>query len=98
MMMKLGGGKKRQGKNYRDCLGAGSFTKTGKFGAKCTGAVSADDMQKGIIERFRSHPMARTGVLRGRTASDVVYNFLSILVMAATGYLVGWREIGRAHV
>src|SRR3546814_4446916 len=48
-------------------------------------------MQKGIIDRFRSLPMARSGVLLGRTASDVVYNFLSILVMAATGYLVGWR-------
>src|SRR3546814_14521247 len=48
-------------------------------------------MKKGIIVRFRSLPRSRSGVLLGRTASDVVYNFWSILVMAATGYLVGWR-------
>jgi ABC transporter DrrB family efflux protein len=48
-------------------------------------------MQKGIIDRFRSLPMSRSAVLVGRTASDVIYNVLSIAVMAGTGYLVGWR-------
>jgi ABC transporter DrrB family efflux protein len=48
-------------------------------------------MQKGIIDRFRSLPMSRSAVLAGRTISDVVYNFLSIMIMALTGLLVGWR-------
>jgi ABC-type multidrug transport system permease subunit len=48
-------------------------------------------MQKGIIDRFRSLPMARSAVLVGRTASDIVYNVLSIAIMAGTGLIVGWR-------
>jgi ABC-2 type transport system permease protein len=61
------------------------------FGATFTGAGIAEDMQKGIIDRFRSLPMSRSAVLVGRTASDVVYNVLSIAIMALTGLLVGWR-------
>ena len=48
-------------------------------------------MTKGIIDRFRSLPMARSAVLIGRTASDIVYNSISILVMSITGLIVGWR-------
>ena len=48
-------------------------------------------MQKGIIDRFRALPMSRAAVLVGRTASDVIYNVLSLLIMALTGLLVGWR-------
>jgi ABC-type polysaccharide/polyol phosphate export permease len=51
----------------------------------------ADDMQKGIIDRFRSLPMSQAAVVFGRTASDVIYNVLSLMVMAGAGYLVGWR-------
>jgi ABC-2 type transport system permease protein len=79
------------GSNYREFLMAGIFTQTVIFGSTFTGAGIAEDMQKGIIDRFRSLPMSRSAVLIGRTASDIVYNLLSIVVMSLTGLVVGWR-------
>jgi ABC-2 type transport system permease protein len=79
------------GVNYREFLIAGIFAQTVVFGATYTGAGLAEDMQKGIIDRFRSLPMTRSAVLVGRTGSDIVYNMLSISIMALTGLLVGWR-------
>jgi ABC transporter DrrB family efflux protein len=76
---------------YREYLIAGIFAQTVIFGSTFTGAGLADDMQKGIIDRFRSLPMSRSAVLAGRTASDIVYNLLSIIVMSITGLIVGWR-------
>ena len=60
------------GIDYREFLIAGIFAQTVVFGATFTGAGIADDMQKGIIDRFRSLPMSRTSMLLGRTASDVL--------------------------
>ena len=77
--------------NYREYLIAGIFAQTVIFGSTFTGAGIAEDMQKGVIDRFRSLPMSRSSVLIGRTASDILYNALSIAVMSATGLLVGWR-------
>jgi ABC transporter DrrB family efflux protein len=79
------------GGSYREFLVAGAFAMTIVFGATFTGAGLADDMQKGIIDRFKSLPMSRSAVVFGRTASDVIYNVLSLLVMAGAGLLVGWR-------
>ena len=79
------------GMNYREFLIAGVFTQTVVFGATFTGAGIAEDMSKGVIDRFRSLPMSRSSVLIGRTASDIVYNVLSIAVMSMTGLIVGWR-------
>jgi ABC transporter DrrB family efflux protein len=79
------------GGNYREFLIAGIFAQTVMFGATFTGAGLAEDMQKGIIDRFRSLPMSRSAVLVGRTASDIIYNVLSVTIMALTGLLVGWR-------
>lgn len=79
------------GVNYREFLIAGIFAQTVVFGATFTGVGLAEDMQKGIIDRFRSLPMSRSAVLFGRTLSDVVYNVLSLLIMGLTGLLVGWR-------
>lgn len=79
------------GLNYREFLIAGIFAQTVVFGATYTGAGLAEDMQKGIIDRFKSLPMSRSAVLIGRTGSDIVYNLLSIAIMAGTGFLVGWR-------
>ena len=79
------------GGSYREFLIGGIFAQTVIFGATFTGAGIADDMQKGIISRFRSLPMARSAVLVGRTASDVVYNLISLFIMAMTGLIVGWR-------
>ena len=87
----FGGSIEVPGVDYREFLVAGIFAQTVVFGATFTGAGLAEDMQKGIIDRFRSLPMSRSAVLVGRTGSDVIYNVLSIAVMACTGLLVGWR-------
>jgi ABC-2 type transport system permease protein len=80
-----------QGTSYREFLIPGIFAQTVIFGATLTGAGMADDMKKGIIDRFRSLPMSRSAVLIGRTGSDVANNVLIITVMSLTGLLVGWR-------
>jgi ABC-2 type transport system permease protein len=87
----FGGSIEVPGMNYREYLIAGIFAQTVIFGSTFTGAGLAEDMQKGIIDRFRSLPMSRSAVLIGRTASDIVYNVLSIVVMSLTGLAVGWR-------
>jgi len=79
------------GGSYREFLVGGTFALTLTFGATFTGAGLAEDMQKGIVARFRSLPMSRSAVVFGRTASDVIYNVLSLVVMAGVGLLVGWR-------
>ncbi|MEU7630004.1 ABC transporter permease [Nocardia sp. NPDC049220] len=79
---------------YREFLIAGIFAQTVVFGATFTGAGLAEDMQKGIIDRFRSLPMASSAVLVGRTLSDVVINVVSLTVMSLTGFVVGWRIRG----
>src|SRR2546423_13152689 len=79
------------GVSYREYLIAGVFAQTVVFGSTSTGAGLAEDMTKGIIARFRSLPMARSAVLIGRTASDIVYNSISVIVMTITGLIVGWR-------
>ena len=79
------------GIDYREFLIAGIFAQTVVFGATFTGAGIADDMQKGIIDRFRSLPMSRSAVLLGRTASDICLNVLTISVMSLTGLAIGWR-------
>lgn len=84
---------------YREFLIAGIFAQTVVFGATITGTGLADDVQKGIIDRFRSLPMAPSAVLTGRTLSDVVNNVIVLVVMSLTGLLVGWRirsSIGEA--
>jgi len=79
------------GQAYREFLIAGIFAQTVIFGATITGAGLADDMQKGIIDRFRSLPMAQGAVLLGRTMSDVANNLIVVVVMSLTGLAVGWR-------
>ncbi|HEX9891462.1 MAG TPA: ABC transporter permease [Actinomycetota bacterium] len=79
------------GTSYREYLIAGVFVQTVLFGSTFTGAGLADDMTKGIIDRFRSLPIARSAVLVGRTTSDILYNSTSIVVMSLTGLIVGWR-------
>lgn len=80
-----------QGTSYREFLIAGIFVQTTIFGATFTGASLAQDMEKGVIDRFRSLPMSNAAVLIGRTLADVFINALSLAVMAGTGLIVGWR-------
>ena len=79
------------GGSYREFLIGGTFALSLTFGAVFTGTGLAEDMQKGIIDRFRSLPMSRSAVVFGRTASDVIYNVLTLVVMAGAGLAVGWR-------
>jgi ABC transporter DrrB family efflux protein len=75
---------------YREFLMPGIFAQNIVFAAALTAIAMADDMTKGIIDRFRSLPMARSAVLTGRTSADVVYNAGILLVLMASGWVVGW--------
>ena len=79
------------GVGYKEFLIAGIFAQTVVFGSTFTGYSLAEDLQKGVIDRFRSLPMAPSAVLFGRTASDVFINIISLFVMAVAGLIVGWR-------
>lgn len=79
------------GVDYVNFLMAGIFVQTVTFGATNTGIGLADDIKKGLIERFRSLPMARSAVLAGRTLADTLRNLFVICLMFVVGYLVGFR-------
>jgi ABC transporter DrrB family efflux protein len=79
------------GMSYREFMLPGIFTQTAIFGALLTGYGLVLDLQKGIIDRFRSLPMSPSAVLIGRTSSDVFSNVVSLVAMAAVGLIVGWR-------
>jgi ABC-2 type transport system permease protein len=76
---------------YREFLIAGIFAQTVIFGATITGAGMAQDLKTGIIDRFRSLPMAPSAVLVGRTTADIVNNVLTIIIMSLTSLAIGWR-------
>lgn len=77
--------------DYRNFLMAGIFAQTVTFATAGAGAGIADDMSKGLIDRFRSLPMSRGAVLTGRTLADSVQTALTVVVLACVGLLVGWR-------
>ena len=79
------------GGNYNDFLMPGIFAQNIVFAAGITAIGIADDIGKGIIDRFRSLPMARSAVLTGRSLSDVVYNLGILIVLMLSGLFVGWR-------
>jgi len=87
----LGSAINTPGGNYREFLMAGIFAQTVVFGATLTGASLAEDLQKGIVDRFRSLPMSQSAVLIGRTTADVANNVIVLVVMSLTGLAVGWR-------
>ncbi|GHF61756.1 transport permease protein [Streptomyces mashuensis] len=76
---------------YREFLMAGIFAQTVTFATAGAGAGIADDMHKGLIDRFRSLPMARGAVLTGRTLADLVQTALTLVVLAVVAVIVGWR-------
>ena len=78
------------GGNYREYLMPGIFAQTIVFGAATTAIGMSEDVHKGLIDRFRSLPMARSAVLVGRTLSDVVYNGGILIVLMLSGLVVGW--------
>jgi ABC transporter DrrB family efflux protein len=68
----------------------GIFVQTLAFTAATTSVGLADDLSKGLIDRFRSLPIARSAVLAGRTTADWLQNLFVLLIMAICGVLVGW--------
>ena len=77
--------------SYVDFLMPGIFIQTAIFAALQTGVGLADDLQKGLIDRFKSLPMARSAVLAGRTAADTVVIMFQVILMTGVAYLVGYR-------
>jgi ABC-2 type transport system permease protein/oleandomycin transport system permease protein len=80
--------------NYKDYLMAGIFVQTVIFGSTQTGVALAEDLTRGMIDRFRSLPMARSAVLAGRTTGDTIRNLFVVLLMSGVGYLIGFRFHG----
>jgi ABC-2 type transport system permease protein/oleandomycin transport system permease protein len=87
----FGGAISTPGYNYVDYLMPGVFVQTVTFGAVQTSIGLAEDLQKGLIERFRALPMARSAVLGGRTSADFVRNIFVVIIISAVGFLVGFR-------
>ncbi|HEY7356331.1 MAG TPA: ABC transporter permease [Ktedonobacterales bacterium] len=82
------------GTTYVNYLMAGIFVQTIAFGSTSTGIGIAQDLQRGLVDRFRSLPMSRSAVLMGRTIADLVRNTFVVLVMIVVGLLVGFRPAG----
>ena len=80
--------------DYTQYLIPGIFAQTVLFGSSFTGVGLAEDLSKGIIDRLRSLPMYQSGVLIGRTMSDVVRNLLTFAVMLLVAFAVGFRIEG----
>lgn len=76
---------------YRNYLMPGIFVQTLGFAAITTAVGMNDDMNKGLIDRFRSLPMARPAVVGGRVVADVIYNAIILVVLMISGLAVGWR-------
>jgi len=79
------------GVKYIDFLLPGIFVQSVAFRATQTAVGLAEDLERGVVDRFRSMPMARSAVLLGRTLADLVRNVLIIGLMIVVGYLVGFR-------
>jgi ABC-2 type transport system permease protein len=79
------------GSSYKEFIMAGIFAQTVVFGSTYSGSAMAQDLKDGIIDRFRTLPMSPSAVLVGRTNGDLLINTISMAVMMATGFVVGWR-------
>ncbi|MCB0997307.1 MAG: ABC transporter permease [Acidimicrobiales bacterium] len=80
--------------SYRQYLLPGIFAQSVVFGSAFTGIGLAEDLQKGLVDRLRSLPIAQSAVLIGRTISDLVRNVLTFLIMLAVAFAVGFRFEG----
>jgi ABC transporter DrrB family efflux protein len=80
--------------SYANFLMAGIFVQTIAFAGIYTSVLLANDLQKGMIDRFRSLPMSQSSVLTGRTLTDLLRAMLAIAIMFVVGLLVGFRPEG----
>jgi ABC-2 type transport system permease protein/oleandomycin transport system permease protein len=90
----FGGAIQTPGIDYVTFLMPGIFVQTVVFGGTSTAVGLAEDLQKGIIDRFRSLPMAPSGVLIGKTFADLLRNAYTVLVMTLVGFAIGFRFSG----
>ena len=86
----FGGAIRTPGYSYVDYLIPGITVQNIAFGGFVTAIGLNEDLHKGIIDRFRSLPMARPAVLAGRTSADIVTNLLSAVILVVTGLIVGF--------
>jgi ABC-2 type transport system permease protein/oleandomycin transport system permease protein len=86
----FGGAISTPGYDYVDFLMPGIIVQTMAFGGFVTALGLAEDMKKGLVDRFRSLPMSRAAVLAGRTLADIATNSISIAMMIAVGVLAGF--------
>lgn len=87
----FGGSIQVPGESYAEYLVPGVLVQTVAFTVAITASHVAIDMQRGVVDRFRSLPIARSTVLIGRTASDLLIHSISIVAVVACGLVVGWR-------
>lgn len=78
--------------NYANFLMPGIIVQSIAFGGFVTALAISDDMNKGLIDRFRSLPMSRIAVLSGRAVADIALNGLQLVVLLAVGLLVGFSS------
>ncbi len=90
----FGGAIRSAGLNYVDYLLPGILVQTTLFGSSQTGVGLAEDLQKGMIDRYKSLPMARSAVVAGRIAADVIRNSFVVALMIGVGLAVGFRFHG----
>lgn len=79
------------GSSYREFLLPGIMAQTMIFSSAVVAIGLTNDLEKGIVDRFKSLPMSRASVLIGRSVSSLIHSSIGIVVMALTGLLVGWR-------
>jgi ABC transporter DrrB family efflux protein len=93
----FGGAINTGGVDYVDFLMPGIIVQTAIFGAIITGIGLTEDLKAGVVDRFRSLPIARSAVLIGRTAADMVMNVMTLIVMLLVGVAVGFRPSEPAY-
>jgi ABC-2 type transport system permease protein/oleandomycin transport system permease protein len=87
-------GQSLQGVSYAQFLIPGIMVQTIVFGSSATSVGLAEDLQKGIVDRFRSLPIARSAVLTGRIVADTVRLLMVAVVLVVVGFVVGFRFEG----
>jgi ABC-2 type transport system permease protein len=80
------------GVSYLNFLMAGIIVQTAAFGSTTTAVSVVNDLQRGIIDRFRSLPMSNLAVLNGHVVSDLLRNTISTVVMLVAGLIIGFRS------
>ena len=85
----FGGAIRTEEINYTNFLMAGIFVQTIAFAGIYTSVLLANDLQKGMIDRFRSLPMNQSSVLTGRTLTDLLRAMIAIAIMWAVGFAIG---------